>query len=53
MRFDDDITDLCADIDAWSERTLGEDTPLQCRDAADLLRRARHMLKEMLAEWPR
>jgi hypothetical protein len=53
MKLDDQITDLCADIDQWKGQFFADDGPaILVARANDLLSRARDLLKEMLAEWP-
>lgn len=57
MKLDDQVTDLCADIDAWRSRPLAmwnQDprTGRLLRDADELLLRSRELLKELLADGP-
>jgi hypothetical protein len=50
----DEITDLCADIDAWTDRylaTVREDAEL-IHQAHRLLHLSRELLKELVAEGP-
>lgn len=53
LPFDDQITDLCADIDGWDDQFADGDPAVLVVRAHELLGRARHLLKELLAEWPR
>ena len=46
----DDITDLCADIDQWDDEYTDGDPAVLVIEAHALLRRAREMVKELLAE---
>jgi hypothetical protein len=47
MRFDDQIINLCADIDTWMEELGNENTTTSCNGAVAMLLRSRSLLKDL------